>query len=500
MSLSQITEDTLQKYHAALSAPVDTLTKTISTQTGLVSFDLQAPAKNLYPIFTPLRNSIPRIGGGTGLATNWRLISNIIGSGVPNMGWVPEGGRAGTMSYQTATKSASYVVIGEEDGVTFEALSASQGFEDIRATSTNRVLQKLMMKEETAILGGNASLALGTPSVPTVSVSGTGATIPAATYSVKVVALTVEGKNNASLMNGVLTMQSITSAGGSGTYSLSAGSSNASAGATVAVTLGQSILASVPVVLGAAGYAWYVGLAGSERLQAITTINSIAFSSAFSATSQLASAITGDNSRNANLAFDGLLTTAFLNAGSAYVNSLATGTAGVGTPLTSSGRGSVNEIDTMLQTMWDQYLISPTVIYVNSQELKNISTKVLNGNSAPLLQYTADSQGGAGYGIVASGIIEAYYNPFGVDGGRKIPIKIHPFLPPGTIMAYAEQLPITYQSNNVPNVAEVKTRRDYYQIDWPIITRVNGFGVYSEEVLAVYAPFAVGVINNIANG
>jgi hypothetical protein len=52
----------------------------------------------------------------------------------------------------------------------------------------------------------------------------------------------------------------------------------------------------------------------------------------------------------------------------------------------------------------------------------------------------------------------------------------------------------------VPNVAEVKTRRDYYQIDWPITTRAQMAGVYAEEVLAVYAPFAMGVINNIANG
>ena len=53
---------------------------------------------------------------------------------------------------------------------------------------------------------------------------------------------------------------------------------------------------------------------------------------------------------------------------------------------------------------------------------------------------------------------------------------------------------------NVPNVAEVKTRRDYYRTDWPLKTRAYEFGVYAEEVLAVYAPFAMGVIGNIANG
>ena len=60
--------------------------------------------------------------------------------------------------------------------------------------------------------------------------------------------------------------------------------------------------------------------------------------------------------------------------------------------------------------------------------------------------------------------------------------------------------PIQYQSNEVPNVAEIKTRQDYYQIDWPLVTRQRQVGVYAEEVLAVYAPFAMGVICNIANG
>ena len=89
-----------------------------------------------------------------------------------------------------------YVTLGEEDTVTFEAEAAAQGFEDINATATLRILQKTMRKEETALLGGNTSLALGKPGTPTLSASGTGGTLPAATYSVIVVALTFEGYRN----------------------------------------------------------------------------------------------------------------------------------------------------------------------------------------------------------------------------------------------------------------------------------------------------------------
>jgi hypothetical protein len=88
--------------------------------TGLVGYDLQAPAKNLYPFIAPLLGLIPRKGGGIGTATNWRQVNAIIGSGFDNMGWVPEGARSGQMSYNTSNRNASFVTLGEEDEATFE--------------------------------------------------------------------------------------------------------------------------------------------------------------------------------------------------------------------------------------------------------------------------------------------------------------------------------------------------------------------------------------------
>jgi len=475
----------------------DTLGKAITTATGLVAYDLQPSAKNLYPAATPIRNVLPRVGGGTGTATNWRQVNAIIGSGWDAMGWVPEGQRSGRMSYNTSTRSASYATVGEEDSVTFEAVSAAQGFEDIQATATMRLLQKMMLKEENAFIGGNGSLQLGTPATPSLSASGSGGSLTAATYSVIVVALTYEGYRNSSLASGVATTKSITGADGN-SFTLNGGSSAPSANATQAVTSGQTLYATVTASVGAVGYAWFVGAAGSEKLQAITTINSAAFSAPLATTSQAASTVTADSSANPGLAYDGLLTSALKSSSGAYVDYLGTGTAGTGTPLTASGRGSVNEIDQMLEKMWDLYEVSPTVLYVNSQEQRNITNKVLNASSSPILRYTTDGQDP--FAIVANGVVEYYYNPFALDGGYKIPVKIHPFVPAGTILGWAENLPAQYQSSNVPNVAEVKTRRDYYRMDWPLKTRAYEFGVYAEEVLAVYAPFAMGVISNIANG
>jgi hypothetical protein len=155
------------------------------------------------------------------------------------------------------------------------------------------------------------------------------------------------------------------------------------------------------------------------------------------------------------------------------------------------------EIDAMLLAMWNNSRISPTVIYVNAQEQKNITAKCLTNASGPLVRYNVDANGAKPYDFAANGVVRWYYNPM---TGTEIPISVHPDLPPGTLLAYAETLPVWYQSNETPNVAEVLTRRDYYRVDWPLRTRRREYGVYSEETLAVYAPFAVGVLTNIGNG
>jgi hypothetical protein len=495
---AQTTAETLALMKGALAEPDNDISKSITQATNLVAFDLQGPAKNLYPVFTPLRNSIPRVGGGVGLATNWRVVSSIIGSGFDSTGWVPEGKRAGVMSYTTAAKAASYATIGEEDNVTFEAVNAGRSFEDVRATMAIRLLQKMMLKEEMSIIAGNVSVTVAAPATPTLAaVAGTTA-LAATAYNVYCVSLTLEGYFNSAVSAvGVATTKSVTPADGSTAFTVKGGSSTKSPVATITPAAGQAITATVASVSGAVAYAWYFGASGAELLVAITTINSVSIS-AIGVGTQNASAITADNTTNTT-GSDGLLYTAFKSASGAINTVMPIGTVGVGTPLTSSGRGSVVEIDALLQSMWDSYQLGATVIYCNSQEIKNITTKIMAASgSGSLLRVNTD--GKSPYGVTAGGVVNNYFNPFMPGGGQIIPVRIHPKLPPGTIMAYCEELPIYYQNNEVQNVAEVITRQDYYQIDWPVRSRQYESGVYSEQVLAVYCPFAVATITNIANG
>jgi hypothetical protein len=54
--------------------------------------------------------------------------------------------------------------------------------------------------------------------------------------------------------------------------------------------------------------------------------------------------------------------------------------------------------------------------------------------------------------------------------------------------------------SNVGSVVQVRTRQDYYQIEWPPRARRYETGVYADEVLQHYFPPSMAVIANIAAG
>lgn len=479
----------------------DELEKTVTISTGLTTYNLRAPSLLFQPVITPVRNNLRRNQlANPGPAANWKSINGL--NYTPNwMGWVPEGRRAGSITYSASPASASYATMGVEDSITDEAKFAAQGYEDEEALIQLRSLYKLMVIEEANLLWGNASSSLAAPATPTVSASGSGNTLPTATYSVICVALTGVGYLNATRSGtlSLLTPQSIASNDGNGSFTLNGGSGPKSTAASQAITLGQQLNASVTPVSGAVAYAWYVGTAGSEKLEAITTISSAVFTKPLAGTGQAASAITADWSTNTN-GYDGLITQTFKNTSTAYINVLPTGVAGQGTQLTAVGDGEIAEIRTMLRAMWDTYQISISKLYVSSQELASITKLALAGGSTPIvrLNTTGGSTGPADVKYTAGAVVGYYYNPYSPEGGKVIPIILHPSLTPGTIFGYAETLPAAYMSNETPTVAELLVRQDYYVEKWPKTTRTQFYGTYCQSVPAVYAPFCLAAITNIA--
>lgn len=474
---------------------------------GLQAYDLAPAAAVLYPVLTPLRNRIPRVGSGFGTQANWKAITGI--NTTNQRAGISEGNRGAVIQQTTAEYFAAYRGFGLDNYVTFEGDFASKGFADLKATAAAQLLQSVMIQEERLDLGGNTSVALGTTPTPSLAAAASGGTIGASVaVSVICVALgpqaymDVAGHNNGvigqvfdpatAVVPGVI---SRTNADGS-TDTFGGGSAQKSAAASVTVSAGttNSVSATVAPVRGAWGYAWFAGAAGSEKLYAVTSINSVVIT-ALPATGQLASSLAASDNSTCGLDYDGLYTQAAKSGSNAYWFTMPNGTAGAGTPLTSDGAGGIAEFEVAFAGFFNRYRLSPTLILVSAQECMNITKKIIGNNGAPLIRFAMDAKNLADGQISAGVVIGSYLNKV---MNCQVPIVVHPNLAPGTVFFVTERLP--YPLPNTANPFQKKLRADYYQIEWPLRTRKYEYGVYADGVLQHFAPFSLGVITNVGNG
>lgn len=455
-----------------------------SATTGLTFYDLEAGAKFLYPVLTPLRNEIPRVSGRGGIQANWKAVTGINTSGI-RIG-VSSGNRGAVMAVSVADYAAAYKGIGIEDNVDFEAQYAGEGFADIRALAAKVGLEALMLGEEILILGGNGTVALGITPTPSLTASTTDGTMTATTKSVICVALTLEGFMNASVVAGIPTQVTRTNADSS-VDTFGGGSAQKSVAATVATTgTTGSIAVTVTAVRGAVAYAWFWGAAGAETLGAITTVNATTLTTNAGAGTQTAASLpSADNSTN-NLVFDGLITQAMKSGSNAYFRSLD------GSTLTADGAGGIVEIDVALKHFWDNYRLTPDTIWISSDLALSISQKILQGNANGAYRIVVNME----QGMMAGGVMVAtYLNRFSMSGANVLKIRIHPNMPGGMMFFSSSRLP--YPVNGVGNLVQIRTRQEYYQIEWPLRTRKYEYGVYADEVLQHYFPPSMGVVVNI---
>jgi hypothetical protein len=466
---------------------------TISGVAGnLNAFDLRGPALQLYPVITPLRNRLPRQVSDRGdLATRWKAITGVNTQGF-ELGVAP-GRRSAEMSVTEQDYVASYAGLGLEASIDWEAVWSGGKEFDNKATLVQSLLRAVMIGEENVILNGNASMPLGTPVAPSVQVASGGTLPQPQNLLVFVAALTPRALANSTLASGVpfgqvtrVNIDSTTTQYGAGVSAISAASSVA------ATTSGnQTVIATVPAVKGAAGYAWFIGTsAATALLNSITTVNKVTINAPSTGT-QAANAANSSTDGSANaLVFDGFLTQA-LKSNAGYFNSLD------GNTLTADQANGILEIDTALQWFWDNKRLSPTEIWVNSQEARNINKKIVASGGVPLFRFTLP--GGTGSddkpALLGGASIAKYWNKF---TQQFLDIRIHPNLAPGTIFFNSSEIP--YPLSGVDNVSFVRCRRDYYQIEWPVVSRQYVYGVYADEVLVCRAPFSLGVIANVANG
>jgi hypothetical protein len=494
---TDITQQTLDLIKSSLKNPLNKAGITVST--GLVQYSLEAGAKLLYPVLTPFRNIIPRVTGVSGTAEHWKAITGVNTTGI--RAGVGEGNRNAPLVTTEVEYTATYKGIGQENVVTFEADYASVGFEDVRALATMQTLQALMIEEEKIILNGNTSLALGTTPTPTNVVVAGGSITASATNYVYCVALTYwaflasGGAQNPVPNTGTLlptvtrtNADASTDTFGGGVAQISAASS-----AFTTVSSNLAVTSTVTPVKGAFGYAWFLGAssgAGNAYLAAITSLPTVTLTAA--ATSTYAANATGLNTDNSTCAleFDGLITTCLKLNG--YYKSMA------GTTLTADGAGGIVEIDTMLKYFWDNYKLSPEILWVDSQCLRDISKKITSGSTNPSYKITLNNDKGSLGNVTGGSLVTTYLNKYGLNGAHAMDIKLHPNMPTGTI--YADLSTDPYGISPIGAPRRIKARKEYYETVWPLRSRKFESGVYADEMLQVYMAFGTGLITDVLPG
>ena len=493
----------------------------VTSSLGFNFYDLRAPVELSYPVNVPFRNSLARIGrvnDGFGVAAHWQATRN---PGILYAG-ASEGQRVATATPDDNAYIATYKEVGVERAVTFTAEFAGEGYADNLADEHLRGLHELWLQEEGLILLGNSGTGtgnngfqLGTAATPTATAVAATSAYPAtsslpsgSTVSVACVYLTGMGNPANSqygygtfptVANGLTSSYQRTNADGSkntiygGISAISAMSAVATTGVSTRI-----VVASVPAgVKGVFGYAWYVdttdastGNVANAYLYAITQFPTVSINTAPTGTQTGAAVgLNTDNSAQP-LDFDGLLSYCASTAG-------ATWTDLGGASLTSQKNGRVTEIETILLNIFQNYQSGIDAIWGSADAVTALDQAVrYSGTTATGYQFitTRDGQGNMTGGFLVSGYQSRYAvaNP---TGANVIPIHIHPMIPPGTLFFDVSTNP--YPHSRAPFTRGLLVQRDYYSIEWPIITRNWTFGTYVHEVLAHHYPWIPAVLTGI---
>jgi len=479
MSIMETTQESLTKTVEGVKDSTK-LEKAIDTGAGLMGYNLEAPAKQLVPFASPLRNIIPRKLSKTGTSVHWKAITDVAAAGKAT---AIEGVRGNGMRYSVADKLAAFKVIGLQDAVTFEAEAAGRNFQDVKATAVTNLLLRVMTEEEKIILGGNTTAlpAVATPVATTATVPNS--TITAGSYSVKVAALTLVAANrvvtNAQLPNLTGLEIPATDASNQAITGAYDGVTAASTAASVTVTAGDGISATVTPVRGALAYAWFVGASGSETLQIVTTNSAMTIDKLVTGGS---SAPTADGSADP-LAFDGIIPQ-ILNGGGLFYDMQ-------NQQLTASA-GGIEVLDEINSRLFNEFKNGATRYLVSEQLAKDITSAIVKNNGAPTLFVNNTEKND----ITGNYMVRRYVNKS--FGGENISIEVHPWLPNGTMVVMCDNVP--YPNANIPSVLEMECGYDYRQLEYARTSPKYEFEVRTYEALKHYFPACQAIITNVKTG
>lgn len=432
---------------------------------GFVPFDLLPFVRTIYPVYTPLRNKVPRVPG-QGEFHRGKILASISGSLPGSLGTLVDdstteffgGGGFGTWpnplpasGTQTAYDiTIPYKFFALTESTSWLAQFAGQGFDDIYGLASLVLLQEFMLLEEHDMLC-SSSQALAQPAAPTTAAraAGTGeTTLSGVTTNVFVL---------------------VTALNYWGETQYTAGNV-----ATQAWSAGQVIDVTIAPVPGALAYRIYTatgaanpGRAGFFPWVLNTNINNSVGSSRFTLYGALPTtgtnppaADTGTSAATRQESLLSVLSGLAYNSGSGPYPNVSAGyfNNAIGLQLT------VDVISNALLQMFNGstgYFANPSEIITSPNEAYILAQSIRNETVAAFQFRVQQSEmAGVTGGIAVSNIV----NPVTRTSPEILP---HPYLTQGNTLLMSYTLPQT--QNNLGNVVENVMVQDYAQIGWPVI-------------------------------
>jgi hypothetical protein len=492
LTLEEITQQTVdQVAKAILAGSKDgTLRKALAVSDNLIGYNLQAPAKQFVPLMSDFARSIPRKVLPGSDSVNWKVISSLSS---PKLSTTEQA--AGALFTTTVVpKVASYKHIALRGKVTRAAVAASQGFDPALAKETANTLLLAMKLEEQAILGGNVT-ALATPGAPTVTEieAIAGATIGAASYFVRIAALTLPAANRLSLSrplafdgtNAVLDGVAIAAVDPA-----SDGVTVVGAEGTVTTTgANNSLKITWTPVNGAAAYAVFIGTttgAANLKCEGIVTQCNVTFRT-LATTGQAGSALAG-TSADANI-YDGIIAQLFAAGSGAYLKNVAGKLSG------DAATGEVPELQDAFAYIWDNAKIGKHRVLMAGQEARSLSARAAVANA---MNITVSPESAGRIALTQGGRIGSIINS---QTGDICPVETLPWMPGGMILILPTEIP--YNDANQETPFDIACGFDWERWDYASTSSTGPIYEFDTRywgVLRAVFTGGCGVLHNILKG
>lgn len=460
---------------------------------GFRPYNLLAPSRLIYPMFTPMRNKLQRTQGqGTnieaklvvgiqgsqtgGLSGSKNMFISELSSGNLNANWPNQLPPAGAQA--AAQLTLPYYFQGISESLTWPAQFASQGFEDLSGLANLILLQEAMLMEEYQLLA-NTAHALPAPGTPLLTsrspgAGETGLSGVTTNVYVQVTCVNYNGETVGSTVASVATAN----------------------GDVVDVTVTSPPLAGL-------AYNFYVGTGtaqpanGSMWLMA-SNVGGVRF------TLEGALPTTGTNPPTTNTTaptggnggYEGMLSVSsgWAQSNSVYPTQFMGGyvNKSVGTTL------SLDVINAALYGLWDGgttdtgfggasfasaggFRVNPAELIGEGTDIGALSDDIVDQNAGT--NYLLTIGQGEVANVTGGAAVSQVVNPATRD---ILKILVHPWLPQGN--ALINSYTLNQPWSNVANVWEVNNCQDYLSISWPVIDMSFRYSIALYGTLVCYAP------------